>query len=113
VVSANLPEPDNITTPADICVTPVYEFAADNVSVPAPVFVNDPVEVAIAPEIVDDPTDSTVKPNVPDTPPDIDRVVPVSICTSAAAVNVTAPDHVLEPAVLRRAPPVDTPVPAR
>ena len=88
-------------------------FAADNVSVPAPVLVTEPVDVAIAPEMVDEPTESTVKPNVPDTPPDIDRVVPVSICTSAAAVNVTAPDHVLEPDVLRRAPPDDTPVPAR
>ena len=88
-------------------------MAADKVSVPAPVLVTEPVDVAIAPEMVDDPTDSTVKPNVPDTPPDIVNVEPVSTCTSAAAVNVTAPDHVFEPEVLRNAPFDDTPVPAR
>jgi hypothetical protein len=66
----------------------------------------------MAPEIVVVPTPSTVRfVFVPETPPDIVNVEPESTCTSVAAPKVIAPDHSLELAVLRSAPPVEIPVP--
>ena len=83
-----------ITVPSLIVVTPVYVFAPDNVSDPAPDFVNVPDPVAIAPEIVLVPAPSMVRlVFVPVNPPDIVNVVPVSTCTSVVANKVIAPDH--------------------
>ena len=77
----------------------------DNVSVPVPDFVNEPEPVVIA-AIDDVPTLSTVNPILlPVTPPDNVNDEPVSICTSDADVsNVTAPEIVFVPLVLRIAP---------
>ena len=75
-----------------------------NVNVPEPNFVNVPVPVVIA-AIDDVPTLSTVNPKVlPVTPPDNVNDEPVSICTSELADNVTAPEIVFVPLVLRIAP---------
>ncbi len=76
----------------------------DNVSVPVPDFVNEPEPVVIA-AIDDVPTLSTVNPILlPVTPPD-NVNEPASICTSDADVNnVTAPEIMFVPVVLRIAP---------
>ena len=83
----------------------------DNVKVPVPDFVNEPEPVVIA-AIDDVPTLSTVNPILlPVTPPD-NVNEPASICTSDADVNnVTAPEIMFAPLVLRIAPLVDTPKP--
>lgn len=80
-------------------------FAPDNVNVPAPDFVNVPLPVVIA-AIDDVPGLSTVNPMlVPVTPPDNVNDEPESTCTSDAdANNVTTPEIVLAPPVLRIAP---------
>ena len=105
--------PDTVIFPPEalMVVLPEYVFAPDNVNVPAPDFVNVPEPVVIA-AIDDVPTLSTVNPmSVPVTPPD-NVNEPASICTSDADVNnVTAPEIMLVPLVLRIAPPVDTPEP--
>lgn len=77
----------------------------DNVSVPVPDFVNEPEPVVIA-AIDDVPTLSTVNPILlPVTPPDNVNDEPESTCTSDADVNnVTAPEIVCVPLVLRIAP---------
>ena len=79
-------------------------FVPDNVSVPVPDFVNEPEPVVIA-AIDDVPTLSTVNPILlPVTPPD-NVNEPASICTSDADVNnVTAPEIMFVPLVLRIAP---------
>ena len=86
-------------------------FVPDNVNVPTPDFVNVPVPVVIA-AIDDVPTLSTVNPmSVPVTPPDNDNE-PASIRTPDADVNnVTAPEIMFVPLVLRIAPLVATPEP--
>jgi hypothetical protein len=87
-------------------------FVPDNVNVPAPDFVNEPEPVEIA-AIDDVPTLSTVNPILlPVTPPDNVSDEPVSIRTPDANVNnVTAPETVCVPLVLRIAPLVATPEP--
>ena len=106
--------PDTVIFPPEalMVVLPEYVFAPDNVNVPAPDFVNVPVPVVIA-AIDDVPTLSTVNPiSVPVTPPDSVNDEPESTCTSDADVNnVTAPETVCVPLVLRIAPLVDTPEP--
>ena len=69
----NEPEPDTVIPPPEfaIVVAPVYEFAPDNVNVPALDLVNVPVPVAIAPEIDVVPMPSIVRfVFVPEIPPD-------------------------------------------
>ena len=106
--------PDTVIFPPEalMVVLPEYVFAPDNVNVPAPDFVNVPEPVVIA-AIDDVPTLSTVNPmSVPVTPPDNVNDEPVSICTSDADVsNVTAPEIVFVPLVLRIAPTLDVPAP--
>ena len=83
----------------------------DNVNVPEPDLVNVPEPVVIA-AIDDVPTLSTVNPmSVPVTPPDNVNDEPESICTSDAANNVTGPEIVFVPLVLRIAPTLDVPAP--
>ena len=85
------------------------------VSVPAPVLVRLPVEVAIGSAIDEVPTESMVKLKVPVIAlPEATfkaKVVPVSIWISASAAKVIRPDKVLESATLRIAPLVEIPVP--
>jgi len=106
--------PDTVIFPPEalMVVLPEYVFAPDNVNVPAPDFVNVPEPVVIA-AIDDVPTLSTVKSILlPVTPPDNVNDEPESTCTSDADVNnVTAPEIVCVPLVLRIAPLVDTPEP--
>ena len=106
--------PDTVIFPPEalMVVLPEYVFAPDIVNVPAPDFVNVPEPVVIA-AIDDVPTLSTVNPmSVPVTPPDNVNDEPVSICTSDADVsNVTAPEIVFVPLVLRIAPTLDVPAP--
>jgi hypothetical protein len=80
-------------------------LAPDNVSVPTPDFVNDPVPVVMA-AIDDVPGLSTVRLMlVPVTPPDNVNVEPESTWTSEADVNnVTAAEMTFVPVVLRIAP---------
>ena len=79
-------------------------LAPESVNVPVPDFVNEPEPVVIA-AIADVPTLSTVNPILlPVTPPD-NVNEPASICTSDANVNnVTAPEIMFVPVVLRIAP---------
>jgi len=99
-----VPVTDNVPPDALIVVAPVNVLAPDNVSVPAPDLVTVPEPVVIA-AIDDVPGLSTVNARlVPVTPPDNVNDEPESICTSDAAANVTAPEIVFVPEVLRIAP---------
>ena len=51
-----LPIVATLNTPALIVVTPVYKFVPDNVNVPLPIFVSEPVVFVLAPEIVTAPS---------------------------------------------------------
>ena len=106
------PAVPNFKVPTDTVVAPLYVFTPDKVNVPSPDFVRPPVVVAIAPLIVEVPTESTVRVRVsPVKPPDNVNDEPVSICTSELANNVTAPEIVLVPLVLRIAPTLEVPAP--
>ena len=90
-------------------------FVPDKVSVPTPVFVSPPLDVAIASAIVTSPTASTVKVKSPlnALPDDTSRVkfVPVSACNSLSADKVIKPDSVFDPPSLRITPSPPTPLP--
>ena len=105
------PVPATVNVPAEMVVAPLKVLVPVNVNVPAPDLVNVPEPVVIAADVTS-PTASMVNGIfVPVIPPD-SVSVPESACISDADVSsVTAPEMVLESAVLRIAPFEETPEP--
>ena len=64
----NEPAPDTVSVPPEMVVVPLNVLTADNVNVPEPDFVNEPVNVAIGSATVVFPLPATVSANSPSTP---------------------------------------------